>query len=115
MRRIGPMARLHLVILNYNTAALLRRCLVHVYASACPYPYTVTVVDNGSTDDSLAMLRAEFPNVRTIAATRNRGFAGGNNLALRALLAELPPGETRAHEYVALLNTDLFLAPETLR
>lgn len=109
------MARLHLVILNYNTAALLRQCLLHVYASACPYPYTVTVVDNGSTDGSLAMLRAEFPDVRTIAATRNRGFAGGNNLALRAILAELPPGKTRAHEYVALLNTDLFLAPETLR
>ncbi|HEX5501636.1 MAG TPA: glycosyltransferase family 2 protein [Thermomicrobiales bacterium] len=108
------MARLHLVILNYNTAALLRQCLVHVCASACPYPYTVTVVDNGSTDDSLARLRAAFPDVRTIAATRNRGFAGGNNLALRAILAELPAGEARAHEYVLLLNTDLFLAPETL-
>lgn len=110
------MARLHLVIVNYNTAALLGRCLDHVYASDSAHPFEVTVVDNGSTDGSLALLRERFPQVRAIAAGRNLGFAGGNNLALRAILADLPP-DPRAHdhEYVLLLNTDLFLAPETLR
>lgn len=106
---------LHLVVVNFNTAALLRRCLTHAYASATAFPFTVTVVDNGSADDSLALLRREFPQARAIAAGRNRGFAGGNNLALRAILDDLPPGADRAHEYVLLLNTDLFLAPETLQ
>lgn len=109
------MARLHLIILNYNTAALLRRCLDHVYASDCAHPFTVAVVDNGSTDGSLAMIRDSFPRVRAIDAGRNLGFAGGNNIALRAILAELPAGATREHEYVLLLNTDLFVAPETLQ
>ena len=109
------MARVHLVIVNYNTADLLRQCLDRAFASAATVPYTVTVVDNGSTDGSLAMLRADFPRVRTIAAGRNRGFAGATNLALRAILEELPPGPARAHEHVLLLNTDLLLAPETLQ
>ncbi len=109
------MARLHIVILNYNTAALLRRCLEHVFASAMPHPFDVTVVDNGSTDGSPALVREAFPTVRTIAAARNLGFAGGNNLALRRVAAEAPPGPARDHEYVLLLNTDCFLAPDTLR
>ena len=110
------MARLHLVIVNYNTATLLGRCLEHVYASVSTHPFEVTVVDNGSTDGSLALLRERFPQSRAIAVRRNLGFAGGNNLALRAILAALPPdSQAHDHEYVLLLNTDLFLAPETLQ
>lgn len=116
------MANVHIVVVNYNTADLLRRCLEHAYASECSHPFTVTVVDNGSTDDSLAMLRARFPQARAIASTRNRGFAGAVNLALRAIEAELPVLDesrthraARRHEYVLLLNTDLFLAPGSLQ
>ncbi len=112
------MANVHIVVVNYNTADLLRRCLEHAYASESSHPFTVTAVDNGSTDDSLAMLRARFPQARAIASTRNRGFAGAVNLALRAIEADLPPvGDrtARRHEYVLLLNTDLFLAPESLQ
>jgi GT2 family glycosyltransferase len=109
------MARTHLVIVNYNTAALLRRCLRHACASIATHPFTITVVDNGSTDGSLDLVRAEFPRARPLAAGRNLGFAGANNLALRAILAALPPGAAREHEYVMLLNSDLFLAPDTLQ
>ena len=112
------MANVHIVVVNYNTADLLRRCLEHAYAGESSHPFTVSVVDNGSADDSLAMLRARFPQARAIASTRNRGFAGAVNLALRAIEADLPPVEDRAarrHEYVLLLNTDLFLAPESLQ
>ncbi len=109
------MARLHIVIVNHNTATLLRRCLEHAYASVTDHPFAVTVVDNGSTDDSLAMVRETFPQARAVAAGRNRGFAGGNNLALRRIVAETPVGPVRSREYVLLLNTDLFLAPDTLQ
>lgn len=109
------MANVHIVIVNYNTAPLLRRCLDHVFASVDAPLSTVTVVDNGSSDGSLALLRATFPQVRAIDAGRNRGFAGGNNLGLRAVLYDLPPGADRCSEYVLLLNTDLLLEPETLR
>jgi N-acetylglucosaminyl-diphospho-decaprenol L-rhamnosyltransferase len=108
------MARLHVVIVNYNTADLLRRCLRHSLASATDHNVAITVVDNGSADDSLAMVRAEFPSVTAIRSERNLGFAGGNNLALRAILAALPPDADLAHEYAVLINTDLFLAPDSL-
>ena len=108
------MARIHGVILNYNTAELLRRCLQHSFASVTSHQFTLTVVDNGSRDDSLSMLRAEFPEVAVIRSERNLGFAGGNNLALRAIIEQMPPDADRDHEYILLINTDLFLAPESL-
>lgn len=109
------MARVHLLIVNYNTADLLRRCLERAFASVTTFPFTVTVVDNGSTDGSLDLVRREFPSVRALDAGWNRGFAGGNNVGLRAILAALAPDAAPLHEYVLLLNTDLLLARETLQ
>lgn len=108
------MARVHGVIVNYNTADLLRRCLQHSLASVTTHELTLTVVDNGSRDESLAMVRAEFPNVAAIRSERNLGFAGGNNLALREIVARVPADADRGHEYILLINTDLFMAPETI-
>ena len=108
------MARVHLVIVNYNTAGLLRRCLAHSYASITNHPFDVTVVDNGSSDGSMALLRDEYPQATAIRSERNLGFSGGNNLALRPLIAAIPPDAPRDHEYVLLVNSDLFLAPDTI-
>ena len=108
------MARVHLVIVNYNTAGLLRRCLRHVYASSSRHPFDVTVVDNGSSDGSMAVLRDEFPQATAIRSERNLGFSGGNNLALRPLIAAVPPDAARDHEYILLVNSDLFLEPDTI-
>ncbi|MGN6814038.1 MAG: glycosyltransferase family 2 protein [Thermomicrobiales bacterium] len=108
------MAQVHVVIVNYQTAGLLRQCLSHLCSSETAYPYTVTVVDNGSGDESAARVCADFPQVELLVAPRNLGFAGGNNLALQPLLGRLPAGTAREHEYVLLLNTDLFVAPDTL-
>ena len=57
----------------------------------------VCVADNGSTDQSVEMLRREFPSVRRILLDGNHGFADGYNLALRQVEAE----------YVVLLNSDV--------
>lgn len=108
------MARIHGVIVNYNTADLLRRCLRHSLASVTTHQLTLTVVDNGSRDASLAMVRAEFPDVATIRSERNLGFAGGNNLALREIVAQIPTDADRDDEYILLINTDLFMEPETI-
>lgn len=110
-----PTARVHLLIVNYNTAGLLRRCLDHVLRTDTSYPYSVTVVDNGSTDSSVDVARLAFPRVRIIESKRNLGFAGGNNLGLRDILAGLPPGADITRQYVLLLNTDLFVAPDAIQ
>src|SRR5262245_23461128 len=88
------MAKLAVIIVSWNTRDLLWRCIASVTASLAPAnDYVIVVVDNASSDGTPQMLRSAYPAVRLIEAGRNLGFAGGNNLALRTLLAEAPPPE----------------------
>lgn len=93
---------LAIVIVNYNVVDLLRRCLETVFASEGAFTYRVCVVDNCSADDSVAMVRAEFPQVELIANEENVGYPAANNQGLRALGVEgdSPP------RYALLLNPD---------
>ena len=76
-----------IVILNWNGRDHLRTFLPSVVA-AVPAGVGVTVADNGSTDDSAAVLAREFPTVRVVRLGRNYGFAEGYNRALREVDAE---------------------------
>ena len=67
----------------------------------------VIVVDNGSTDGTLDAVRAAFPQVATIRSEENLGFAGGNNLGIRAAL------EAGA-DYVLILNNDTIVDPDAV-
>jgi GT2 family glycosyltransferase len=64
----------------------------------------VIVVDNGSRDGSPEAVRVEFPAVRLIETGKNLGFAGGNNVGLRAATGE----------YRLLLNSDTEVTPGAL-
>lgn len=90
------MARLSVVILNWNGRRHLERYLPSVVAHT-EGDAEVVVADNGSTDDSLQWLRLNYPDVRVMRLDRNYGFAGGYNRALREV----------ASEYVLLLNSDV--------
>jgi GT2 family glycosyltransferase len=105
------MAQLDIVILNYNRGDLLRNCLRSVFAGQTRHELGVWVVDNASADDSVAIVRAEFPQARLIVNERNSGFAAGNNLALREILAS---GSAGAAHYVMLLNNDTVVEPDAL-
>lgn len=85
------------VILNWNGVALLRRYLPQVIATTPTDIADVVVADNGSTDESLAVLSNEFPQVKVLAFDNNYGFAGGYNRVLKQL----------NYEYVVLLNSDV--------
>ncbi len=74
---------LAIIIVNYNTSGLLRDCLKSVFASTGDLDLAVCVVDNASPDDSVAMVRAEFPQVHLIANTENVGYPAANNQGLR--------------------------------
>ena len=76
---------------------MMRRFLPSVIAG-CADEGEVIVADNGSTDDSLEMLRTEFPEVRILPLDRNYGFAEGYNQAFRQL---------EGYEYLLLLNSDV--------
>ena len=109
------MQRLFVIIVNFNTADLLSKCLSRLCASRLDRPMEVYVVDNGSSDGSLQVVHERFPGVHTIDAGGNLGFAGGNNLALREILAGVPRTVDRGRQYVLLLNTDCFVEPDTLQ
>ncbi len=91
-----------LIIVNYNTRELLRLCLKSIAAHA-PQSHVI-VVDNGSRDDSVAMVRAEFPSVELVSLPQNIGFAPANNVGLERVQGE----------FAVLLNSDTELEDDGL-
>ena len=91
------MDKVAIVILNWNGCEMLGRYLPSVLASSKQDGVAVYVVDNGSTDNSVEMLRRDFPLVHLILLKENHGFADGYNLALKQVDAE----------YAVLLNSDV--------
>lgn len=93
-----------LIVVSYNTSDLLRKCLQSVYANPPSGELEVFAVDNASRDDSVEMVRNEFPQVRLIANELNMGFAAANNQAY---------AEAKG-DYVVLLNPDALLLSDSL-
>jgi len=117
------MLDLGIVIVSWNVRELLAACLESVTASFAAshtlLSAEIVVVDNASMDDSADMVRARFsqaqcPAVRLIASERNLGFAGGNNLGLRAWGLDSPPSPLHSPRHVLLLNPDTVVRGEAL-
>ncbi len=107
------MTDLGVVIVNWNTRDLLRKCLQTVFASE-GLTYQVVVVDNASTDGSPVMVRQEFPNATLIASENNDGFSMANNKGLRWLGLEKGQNDPTAPRYGLLLNSDTEVPPNAL-
>jgi len=101
-----------IVIVNYNTRALLQRCLETVFTNT-GVSYAVCVVDNASQDGSPALVAAQFPQVHLIANPDNVGYPAANNQGLHALGYTNGTMET-APRYALLLNPDTELPPDAL-
>ncbi|CAO5147991.1 Glycosyltransferase [Frankia sp. AiPs1] len=99
---VEPLATI--VIVNWNGAHLLPACLDGIAKQETGIAFETWVVDNASTDGSRDLLAERYPWVRVVASDRNRGFAGGNNLALRQVTTE----------YAVLVNNDAIPEPTWL-
>ena len=93
------------VIVNYNGGNLLTRAVVSMKQQTFT-DYRLIVVDNASSDDSIALLLDSHPDVEVLPAGSNLGFAAANNLAVRTV-----PGS----RWIALLNPDAFPEPAWLQ
>lgn len=82
------------VIPHWNGIQILEPCLLSLQASTYPN-LNVVVVDNASTDESVAVMRSKYPEVTVIENTENLGFAGGCNVGIR---------ETKSDLYLVLNN-----------
>ena len=91
---------LSIVIVSYNAAADLERCLASLHSPPPAVSFEVIVVDNASTDGSLERIK-RWPHVRVIESGANRGFAAANNIGIRASTGSL----------LLLLNSDTIVSP----
>lgn len=92
-----------LVTVTWNSAKFIGDQARSVYASE-GVTYEFFVVDNASSDDTVAIVERDFPQVRLMKNEVNRGFAAANNQAIRASIGR----------YVLLLNPDMRVAPDTI-
>lgn len=70
---------LSIIIVNWNTKELIRNCLKSLITRVGEVPYEIIVVDNASTDESVDMIKKEFPSVKLIVNKTNYGFSKANN------------------------------------
>jgi GT2 family glycosyltransferase len=98
------MPALSIVIVSYNTREDLERCLASLTSAPPALTHEIVVVDNASTDGTVDAVRQRWPSVRILPQEWNLGFAGANNVGIRATAGEL----------VLLLNSDTLVPPAAL-
>ena len=95
-----PDGRIEVLIPHYNGGEDMRRALDALHAQTMPTG--ICVIDNGSTDDSVAMLERDYPHVRVIALGTNKGYSVAVNVGARSSEARL----------LVVLNDDAVADPE---
>ncbi len=93
----------YIVILCYNSERWVEACLTSVLATDYPN-FKLVVVDNASTDSSVAEISKFLPRVKLLSNQENLGFVGGNNIGIAQALSQQA-------DYIALLNPDTRVTP----
>ena len=96
--------RFSFLIVSYNTLPLTRAAISSIAKHATAFSHEVILVDNHSTDGSVAALRQEFSEVKIIELEENRGFAAANNAG-----AKIATGD-----WLVLMNSDAELLADTM-
>lgn len=96
--RVIDEPKIAVVVLNWNGGSDTVDCIASLQATVYKNR-EIIVVDNGSTDNSLAIIRGRFPTITILETGENLGYAGGNNVGIRRALAT-------GAEFILLLNND---------
>jgi len=84
-----------IVVVNWNREGLLNDCLCSLSRQSYSN-YEIIFVDNGSSDESVSLVKENFPSVKVVELAENRGFTGGNAAGLNVA----------SGEFIALVNND---------
>jgi GT2 family glycosyltransferase len=95
--------QLSVIILNYNVRYFLEQCVLSVQNALETIDSEIIVIDNNSPDNSCAMMKQRFPNVKLIQNNENLGFPKGNNIGVAQAQGE----------YICILNPDTVVAEDT--
>ena len=98
------MNELTIIIVSYNTRAYLETCLSSLHSPQPKHTHEIVIVDNGSLDGSVEMVRSNWPSVQIIEMGANLGYAKANNRGIKSTNSEL----------LLLLNSDTVVAPGTI-
>lgn len=96
---------IYTIIVTYNGTQWIEKCLDSLMQSTAPSH--VIVIDNASTDDTVAIIRQKYPEVELIESYKNLGFGKANNIGLRRALNDKA-------DYVLLLNQDTRIEREMM-
>jgi len=94
-----------IIVVNYNSYPAIVECLRSIQAQIQALPYELIVVDNASSDDSVAQITAQIPDCRIVQLANNVGFGAGNNAGVRVA----------SGEYLFFLNPDTVLLEDSLK
>ena len=92
------------IIINYNTFQLTSDCIASVLHHTKGVPIEIILVDNASTEKDPQAFLDRFPTINLLKSTKNLGFAGGNNLGIRAAKGD----------FILLLNSDTYLLEDSI-
>ena len=101
--------KVFILILNWNGKNDTIECLESL--KNINYPdYEITVIDNGSTDNSVQLIKHNFPEIKIIFNHKNLGFGGGINAGIKEIRARIK----KKKYYMLLLNQDTIVPPDFL-
>jgi GT2 family glycosyltransferase len=98
--------KVFIVVLNWNGWEDTNECLASLMKLGYPN-FKILVVDNASTDASVSNIQQEFPKIRILQMSENRGYAAGNNEGIRYAM-------DHGADYIWILNNDTVIEPDSL-
>ena len=98
------MIDLSIIIVSWNTKNILSSCLKSIYEQTNDIQFEIITIDNASNDDSVNMIKSQFPKVILIENSENMGFAAANNQGMTIAKGR----------YVLLLNSDTIILDHAL-
>ena len=98
--------KVNILILNWNGINVLEEC-IHSILKSDYSNFLITVIDNGSTDDSLNILNDKFPNIDIIEISQSLGYAKGYNYAFNKI-------KNLKDDFYLILNNDTVVKKDTI-